>query len=241
MSHDRNFSANISSPIIRITGLAFIFEQLVFLIAFYILGSSINWPASLDLSAEKAFPLITANQTAVFTGYYFYLGSSILLIVAALLVKSALFEKNNALLNALLSIATGFGVVSGAMKMLGIVRWLFAMPMLAEKYLDPTSSASVKQMAILNYDLLNAYAGKIGEHIGVQLLTALFIATLSLAIMQSNRISSWFGRIGLVVAVISLPFEDMLGTKMDHLLTISGTCIGLWIIAIGIGLIKKAQ
>lgn len=220
--------------VLTLTGITILLEQALFLMAFYILASTINWPASLGLPAETVFPLIIEKSGAVFSGYYFYLLSSVLLIPVALLIRSALSEQRDPVLNSILNTAMGFGMISGAMKIMGIIRWLFAMPMLAEVYMAPGSSEAMKQTAVINYNLLNAYAGKLGEHVGVQLLTALFIATLAAAFFRSDKISSWFGRIGIVVAIMALPYEDLLNIDLGPFLTISGTAIGFWMIGLGI-------
>lgn len=229
------------SMLFKITGTTLIAEQLVFLVAFYILGTAISWPASLDLPAETVFPMIHAKHSAVFTGYYFYLLSSILLIPISFLIKASLSEENDIVLNTTLNVAVGFGVVSAAMKIIGIIRWLFAMPMLAEVYLDSSSTAAMKETAVINFDLLNNFAGKLGEHIGVQLITALFIGTVSYALLRTQKLSSKFGWIGFFVALLALPYEDLFKADLGPFLTISGTCISLWIIALGIGFLRISK
>jgi hypothetical protein len=225
----------------RLAGVILIAQQAVFLPAFAILGAAISWPQSLGLPATDAFPLITENETAVFTGYYLYLLSSILLIPMAVALKAVFANERDSLLTVVLNIAVAFGIVSGAMKVLGIVRWLFAMPALAAVYLDAQVSQAVREAAALNYTMLNAYAGKLGEHIGVQLLTTLFIGTLGFVLLRSRRVSAWFGYTAFIVALMALPYEDLLGVDLGPLLSISGAATGLWTIVLGITLLVKAR
>lgn len=223
------------------TGITMITEQATFLVTLFTLGAAINWPESLSFPAETVFPLMVEKSSEVFTGYYFYLLSSILLIPMAILLKSALSDEKDPVLNLILNIAMGFGMISGAMKILGIIRWLFAMPMLAQVYLDPASSEAMRQTAVINYNLLNTYAGKLGEHIGVQLLTTFFVGTLAIALIRSSKISSWFGWVAIPVATMSLPWEDLLGTDLGPFLMISGASLGFWIIGSGIVFLRLSK
>lgn len=230
-----------SRAVYKLAGVILIAQQAVFLVTFVILGAAISWPQSLGLPAAEAFPLITENETAVFTGYYLYLLSSVLLIAMAVALKSVLADERDSVLTVLLNIAATFGVVSGAMKILGIIRWLFAMPALAAVYLDAQASQAMREAAALNYTLLNAYAGKLGEHIGVQLFTTLFIGTIGLVLLRTRRLSAWFGCVALIAAVMALPYEDLLGVDAGPFISISGAVTGLWTIALGIALLVKAR
>ena len=223
------------------TGILLIVREAIFIAAFFILGASINWPQSLGLPAAEAFPLITENSSAVFSGYYFYLLSS-LLILPMILAVLTLLKSEDSFLNLLLNIAGGFVIASVVMRALGILRWLFAMPILAAAYLDTNASPAVREFAALNFEMLNAYAGKAGEHLGVQLLTTLFMAVIGLAMLRSSRIPSWFGWWALMAAVLALPYEDLLGLDLGGmLLTISGVTTSLWTIALGIYLLVRAR
>jgi hypothetical protein len=225
----------------KLAGAILIAQQGVFLVAFAILSVAINWPQSLGLPAAEAFPLITENETAVFTGYYLYLLSSGLLIAMAVALKSAFADEGDSLLTVILNMATAFGVVSGAMKILGIIRWLFAMPMLAAVYLDAQSSQTLREAAALDFTLMNAYAGKLGEHVGVQLFTTLFLGMFGFVLLRSRRVSAWFGYTALIAVILALPYEDLLGVDLGPFLTVSGTVTGLWTIALGIALLVKAR
>ena len=225
----------------RLAGIILIAQQLVFLMAYAILGAAIGWPQSLGLPAAESFPLIMENETAVFTGYYLYMLSAILLIPMAVALKGVFANERDSLLSVTLNSAAAFGIVSGAMKILGIVRWLFAMPALAAVYLNAQASQAVREAAALNYTVLNAYAGKLGEHVGVQLLTTLFIGTLGLALLRSRRVSAWFGYTALIAALMALPYEDLLRLDLGPLISISGAATGLWTLALGVNLLVQSR
>ncbi len=233
--------SNSQTPtLFKLAGISFLAEQLIFLMAFYTLGTSINWPESLGQPADVVFPLIVEQSPSVFGGYYLYMLSSIMLIPMAIFFKGALKDSDDKILSAFLNLVVALGIVSASMKVLGIMRWLFAMPMLANVYLDPDSSEALRQAAVMNYDLLNAYAGKLGEHVGVQLITTFLFGSMAVALIRSTKVSSLWGWVALPIALLSLPYEDLLGTDLGPFLMISGTTIGFWILGMGGYFVKKS-
>jgi len=115
------------------------------------------------------------------------------------------------------------------------------MPMLAQVYLDPETSEALRQAVILNYDLLNTYAGKVGEHVGVQLITTLLFASMAVALIRSSRVSSLWGWVALPIALMALPYEDLIGRDLGPIVMISGTSIGFWILGMGGGFLRLSR
>ena len=97
--------------------------------AFFILAPAINWPASLDAPPGEILPLILDRSGAVFAGYLSYLIHALLLIPIAMLLRGAL-----GLTGAFATVAITVSVLAGFAKALGITRWLFLMPGLAEAW-----------------------------------------------------------------------------------------------------------
>jgi hypothetical protein len=80
----------------------------------------------------------------------------------------------NGVKGVLVDTAAALGAAAGVLKMLGIVRWLVAMPALANLYgttADPATRAAVE----VGYVVLNGYAGAVGELLGVQLVSGVWL------------------------------------------------------------------
>lgn len=117
----------------RITGRSagfFLIAQFVLMwITFFVLSSSIDWPASLDDPASIALPRLLDHYGAVMTGYSLYLLVALLLVPA-----TAALNGRFGLTGALGQTALALAIISAMAKAIGITRWLFAMPALAQAY-----------------------------------------------------------------------------------------------------------
>ena len=112
--------------------------------------------------------------------------------LARLLPPSALHGAQEAAV-LLADTMAAFAIAAGILKTLGIVRWLTTMPMLANLYVG-TPDPAIRTMIELNYMTLNAYAGGVGELLGVQLISGLWLILLGLV----------FRKLGLTInAIIS--------------------------------------
>ncbi len=66
--------------LLRWTILLLVLEPVLMYAAFFVLSSSINWPASLDEPASVNLPLVTQERGAVILGYGVYLAYSLLIL-----------------------------------------------------------------------------------------------------------------------------------------------------------------
>jgi hypothetical protein len=162
--------------------IALVMAQLViFLIPLIVLGNAIGWPASLRLPAAEALPLIAREALAVQVGYWGYLVTSIALVPLALAMRQ--YAMRSGMSGLLVDSAAAIGVASGVLKTLGIVRWLIAMPTLASLY--QTSTDPVVRTAVeVSYRALNGYAGSVGELLGVQLFSGMWLLFTGIVIFR---------------------------------------------------------
>ena len=226
--------------LMALTGVLLISREAIFYVAFYVLGSSINWPASLDLAAPEIFELLRDEGDAMFTGYYIYLLSSVLFIPVAVCLRW-LVAGEDTLTTLIADIALAFAIASTIYRVLGILRWLFAMPVLSATYLDPASSQAVRDVAVLNYDMLNAYAGQIGEHLGVRLFATLFVGFFALAFFRSSHVPTFFAAWAALAAILFFPLEELLGIDGGPILFINGFTFSFWAIFFGAYLIWRSR
>jgi hypothetical protein len=202
--------------------------------AFFILAPAINWPASLDEPPAIILPLILDQSGAVFAGYLSYLIHALALIPLAILLRDAL-RMDGAMGRAVVML----GVLAGFAKALGITRWLFLMPGLATAYTDPAATPATKDAIAVVYEAFNAYAGGLGELLGVGLFAGIWTIVISVAVLRQG----WtvIGYSGLVAAVLLLStLLSVVGIESPIMLTLSGILWQFWTLALAITIWRKA-
>lgn len=224
----------------RLTALLLVLEFVLFFVSVVVLGAAIDWPSSLDEPASVNLPLIVEQRGAVILGYGSYLLYSVLILPLAFLLYFVLKERGTS--SPLLAIAVGFGVISALARSLGIVRWLFMVPVLADIYLDPGSNDATRQTVSVVYDAFNAYAGGVGEILGVGVFGAALFGLVSLAMIRSANFPSWIGYAGLVVAAfLAAGFLEVFGLDVGPFITISVTALQLWMLAPAVVLFFRSR
>jgi hypothetical protein len=222
-----------------IAGWLLIAESLLIFVPLTVLGSAINWPKSLSDPADKILPLLVEHASAVRFGYLVYLVYSILFwVIASLTIRVLIDDESDSIW---LRVANGFGIASAIARCLGIIRWLVVMPALATLYTDPTISTGTRESIAVVYRALNDYAGSIGEVLGVSLFAGLWLAIVSVRILQTRILPRWLGFLGLVSAtLLGVQLARLFGVDLGAFISISVSVLQLWFLAMGIVLVAKA-
>jgi hypothetical protein len=221
---------------VRLAAAAVLILQFaLMLLAFLVLSSAINWPASLDLPASEALPLVAQQASAVALGYGSYFTSAALLVLAGPLVRRAI-GAGGALGDLLVSLAA----VAGLAKVLGLTRWLFLMPELAAAYQAPGATPETRATLSALYDAFNTYAGAVGEFLGVCLFAGLWTIVLALALRAGGR-----PRLGLAFlasgTLLIGGIPALFGVEAGPLLLISGLFWQFCLLALAVVLISPKR
>ncbi len=180
-------TASSAAPMSRaettILVLLLLAQVVLFLIPLIVLGQAIGWPASLRLSAAEALPLIAQNARAVQIGYWGYLLTAIAMVPLAIALRRFAHAKGVAGL--VVDTMAVLGIAAAVLKTLGIVRWLIAMPNLALLYSN-TVDPVMRKMIEVSYLTLNSYAGSVGELLGVQLFSGMWLVLLGVTLIGAG-------------------------------------------------------
>jgi hypothetical protein len=182
----------------RLLAILALMQLLLFLIPIVVLGKAIGWPASLRLPANDVLPLIAREAMAVQIGYWAYLLTSVAMIPLAIALRRYAIHKGMG--GVLIDTAAILGMAAGVLKTLGIVRWLVAMPALAELHAAASDPAS-RAMIEVSYVTLNGYAGAVGELLGVQLFSGFWLVLTGVMLLQLR-----FPVTGIVAVAIGMGF-----------------------------------
>ena len=211
-------------------------EALLIFVPLAVLGAAINWPQSLDDPASVALPRLLDNEGAVRFGYSVYLAYSVLFLPVAVLVTRALAGTRDG--DLLVRMALGLAVASMLARCIGILRWLTAMPALAETYVASDDASRVALAA--QYDLLNNFGGGVGELLGVSLFAALWLATTIVAAWRSGT-PRWLLGSGVVVAVLlAAPLVELGGGDAGPLVSLGAASLQLWLLATAYVIVRRA-
>ena len=212
-------------------------QVVLFMIPLVVLGSAIGWPASLRLPAAEALPLIAAKADAVQLGYWGYLATA-RGDGPAWRWRCAVTSQPAAEDGLVNDTMAAFGVAAAILKTLGIVRWLVAMPMLALAHgnaADPSRRAAVETA----YGALNGYAGSVGELLGVQLVSGLWLILVGALLARTDRRA-----VGVAGALVGAGFvANALRSALPALEVLSAVMppIGLaWLLWLAVGALAVA-
>ncbi|PPD16059.1 MAG: hypothetical protein CTY25_03550 [Methylobacterium sp.] len=174
-------TASLAAPMSRAAttslSLLTLSQVVLFLVPLIVLGQAIGWPASLRLPAAEALPLIARNALAVQIGYWGYMLTAIAMVPFVIALRR--FARARGAQGLLVDTMAALGIAAAVLKTLGIVRWLLAMPTLATLHANSTDPV-MRSMIELTYTATNAYAGSVGELLGVQLFSGLWLMLLGL-------------------------------------------------------------
>ncbi len=208
----------------RLSGLLLLAQFVLMWTAFFILMPAINWPASLGEPPAVILPLILEQAGPVFAGYTSYLLHALLLIPLAVTLRATL--KMSPVVGAT---AVALGVLAGLAKALGITRWLFLMPGLAVAYTNPEATEATRDAIAVVYEAFNAYAGGIGELLGVGLFAGVWTVLISVALVRLGGGARLIGLAGFVAAAgLFSTLPSVVGIESPILLTLSGILWQIW-------------
>ena len=136
--------------------------------------------------------------------------------------------------------ATLAGAGSALVQAIGLLRWPFAVPGLAETALNPGADPAARAAAVVVFQTLNQFAGvALGEHLGQTLLAAWTFA-LAVAVLRGRLAPAVFGWIGLaLVPLWILGQSELLATVIPGFPVVEVTPVAfmgwqLWLLALGL-------
>lgn len=219
-------------------GGAAIAIAILFNIPYTLLALIFDYPAILRSPANEVLSRFAEGGPTLILVWYGFAISAVVLtpLAIGLSVTSRRLREAPALaLGAAVS-----GALAGLVQAVGLLRWVFVVPLLAHQHDDGAAVSAVQ-----SFELIHAYGGvAIGEHLG-QLLTALFVGQLSmLQVRDHHRVTALTGMVTAVALVVGSGegLAIVLGNDggLFALATIFGF-LGLtaWLIATGLTLIRR--
>ena len=180
-----------------LTGVLLILTPVAFNVFFTLLSVTFEYPDILREPTGYVLRHFDAGGGGLVAIWYGFMLTAVLFVPLAVRVHRALAREDTPYL----AVATAFGVVAGVVQFLGLVRWPFLVPYLADAYLDPASSGATRESVAVVFQAFNQYAGVgVGENLGY-LFTALWTSLVALAMFGSALpFRRWLALLGMASA-----------------------------------------
>jgi hypothetical protein len=224
------------------TAVLLIAVPIAFNLAFFELGRTFDYPNILREPADVILRRFAAGGTPLVLRWQALLLSALAMLPLVVLLAVALAASPT-----LIALSIVVGAAAALVQGLGLVRWPFAVPELARRYVaaEGPDAASTRQTIEVVFASLHRLLGVgIGEHLGY-LLTGLWTVVSALSIVSTTAVAAWLGWVGFPIgAALILGSLEFVGPNERAGWSVAGTLVpiayvawSLWLIALGIGLI----
>jgi hypothetical protein len=217
----------------------FVVGALAFAAAATLLSSTFDWPDILREPGNVVLPAFEAGGTSLIWTWFAVAWTYAILAVPILLLPAVLHRRNDPALR----VATFVGATSVVLSLVGFLRWVFVVPVLAHSFVtgDAVTKAAVDAAWMAQHQFGGAL---LGEHLS-QLLAIGWSVTVSLIVLRSQVWPRWLGIAGLTVSAMYLFNQgDILSTAIpgfpvfDLAGLLGSTGWGLWVAALGVTVLR---
>jgi hypothetical protein len=226
------------------TAALLIAVPIAFNLAFFSLGRAFDYPDILRRPPDEILRRFDAGGAGLILRWEALLASALAMLPLAVLLAVCL--QAPAVWTVL---AIAFGVVAALVQALGLVRWPFAVPELARRYIaadgpDRTSAEAAAERRTVEtvFATLHRLLGVgIGEHLGY-LFTGLWTLVVAISILSTTLLPAWLGWIGVPIGLALLVgVFEFVGPNEREGWALAGTLVpiayiawSLWLIVMGV-------
>ena len=223
----------------KIIGILLILGAVGVFIPYTALTIIFDYPDILRMDPGFILTKFDEGGSSLILTWFLFALLGIPLIIAYILIGQKLENKLS-----FVRWATTLGVISGIVQIIGLLRWTFVVPVLANNFVTAVSEAS-KDSNKIAFQVIHQYGGVLlGEHLG-QLFTVIWTVMMATAFNRLRLFPKWIIWFGYISAAIYLlaqaelfntvipgfPVWDMAGF-------IGSTLWLIWLIIIGIKFLK---
>jgi hypothetical protein len=222
-----------------VAAILLIVVPIAFNLAFFELGRAFDYPNILRKEPDEILRRFAAGGSGLLWRW-----QALLISALAMLPLVALLAVVLAAPPALTALSIVIGAAAALVQALGLVRWPFAVPELARRYVaaEGPDAETTKRTIELVFATLNRLLGVgVGEHLGY-LLTGLWTLLVAASILSTAVLPAWLGVIGLPIGVALLVGSlEFVGPNEKDGWSLAGTIVpiayiawSLWLIALGV-------
>jgi hypothetical protein len=226
-----------------ITAILLIVVPIAFNLAFFELGRSFDYPNILRKEPDEILRRFDAGGSGLILRWEALLVSALLMLPLAVLLAVVLGASP-----APTALSIAVGVVAALVQGLGLVRWPFAVPELARRYVaapdGPDGDATRRTVEVVFATLHRLLGVGIGEHLGY-LFTGTWTLLVCASILSTAILPGWLGLVGVVIGIALLigtlefvgPNEREGWALAGPIVPIAYIAWSVWLIALGVFLL----
>jgi Domain of unknown function (DUF4386) len=220
-------------------GVLLIAVPIAFNLAFFELGRAFDYPDILRREPDEILRRFAAGGSGLVLRWQALLVSAVAMLPLVALIAVALAAPP-----ALTALSIVVGAAAALVQAIGLVRWPFAVPELARRYLaaEGSDAAAARRTIELTFATLHRLLGVgIGEHLGY-LLTGLWTLLVAASILSTAVLPGWLGIVGVPIgAALLVGSLEFVGPNERDGWHLAGTIVpiayiawSLWLIAMGV-------
>jgi hypothetical protein len=215
---------------------------IAFNLAFFELGRAFDYPNILRKEPDEILRRFHAGGSGLVLRWQAMLVSALAMLPLVALVAVVLEPPAPW---AVASIVVGSA--AALVQALGLVRWPFAVPELARRYVaavGPDAAQTRRTIEVVFATLHRLLGVGIGEHLGY-LLTGVWTLLVAGSIVSTTVLPAWLGLVGVPIGLgLLVGTLEFVGPNEEHGWPLAGTIVpvayiawSIWLIALGIGLV----
>jgi hypothetical protein len=215
---------------------------IAFNVAYFELGRIFDYPNILRKEPDEILRRFAAGGPGLLWRWQALLLSALAMLPLVVLLAVVLAAPSS-----LTTLSIVIGAAAALVQSLGLVRWPFAVPELARRYVGadgPDAEATRREVEILFATLHRLLGVGIGEHLGY-LLTGLWTLLVAASILTTAGLPGWLGIVGLPIGVaLLIGTLEFVGSNERDGWPFAGTIVpiayiawSLWLIALGVFLL----
>jgi hypothetical protein len=216
---------------------------IAFNLAFFELGRAFDYPNILRKEPDEILRRFAAGGPGLILRWEALLVSALLMLPLAALLAVVLGASP-----ALTVLSVVIGATAALVQGLGLVRWPFAVPELARRYLaapdGPDGDAARRSVEVVFATLHRLFGVGIGEHLGY-LFTGLWTLLIAGSILSTTVLPAWLGIVGLAIGIaLLIGTLEFVGPNERDGWRLAGTVVpiayiawSIWLIGVGVFLL----
>lgn len=228
----------------QLTGLLFVIGAILINIPYTLLIMNFDYSDILRAPTAEILTKFQAGGSPLIYTWLAFAWTGMPILFGMIMLNQVLGKEKFPFLET----ATTIGVIGGIVQVVGLLRWVFVIPVLARLFTDPTTDSAMKAAIPVVFIAVHQYGGVIlGEHMG-QFLTIIWMSMISAIIYKSPLFAKWVAWLGWIAsAVFILAQTELFATAIPNFPVIGwaglyGSLLWLaWTIILGVFLVKYKE